>query len=108
VSLEFEQNHEKKTACCVRVTGDVLSLSGALEMHQAMKDLWAQGCQSVLMDMSGVQACDASAVAVLVQGLRWQEQTAGSRFRLRSVSASLENLLHVMKLDDVFEYETDA
>ena len=60
------------------------------------------GMSAVILDLTQVSAVDAHGLGVLLK-MREGAKTKGIRFELRNVSKQITNVLHITRLDSVFE-----
>ncbi|GMW01077.1 MAG: hypothetical protein AMXMBFR84_22140 [Candidatus Hydrogenedentota bacterium] len=89
-----------RTVC---VQGEV-DLNTSPQLRTAITKEVPKDTQTVAVDLSGVSYMDSSGVATLVEGLR----TANDRnaaFTLVTPSASVMKVLHLSRLDTVFDIE---
>jgi len=69
-------------------------------LHDVIQDL--PPTRTVILDLSHVSLVDAHGLGVMLQ-LRAQAQTRHMRFELMNVSDPLRELLHITRLDSVFQ-----
>ena len=102
--MNLEVKREKRgDTCWVAVTGEV-DLYSSPELRRALTRAWTSKHSRIEVDLSGVEYMDSSGVATLVEGLR-ATNGKGTRFVLRGPSPPVKKVLHLSRLDTVFEIE---
>lgn len=88
----------------------VVSIAGDIDAHASPKlrrelsTLFADSLQAIRVQLDDVAYMDSSGVATLAEGLLWSRRTGG-RFVLSGLSSSVNDVLELAKLGDVFEIE---
>lgn len=91
--------------------GHLLALTGRLDVHSAadvrlaLADAVEQGADALVLDLSDLQAVDATGLGVLV-GAHRHAGRAGRTLVLRDVSQQVGRLLRVTRLDRVLHQES--
>jgi anti-sigma B factor antagonist len=118
---EFERLHQRTSeeapnfsAVATHVDGrTVVELRGELDMATApalaerLQQLTDGGAGPVTLDVSGLEFCDSSGLAVLVESHR-RGRARGVTVALRSPSRALRRLLSVTHLEDLLEPDGTA
>ena len=93
--------------------GVVIRLHGSIDLYSspdlrlALGSELNDGNELILMDMSGVEFIDSSAIATLAEGLSWSRRKR-RRFVIAGMSGILLDIFSIAKLDAVFEIVDDA
>jgi anti-sigma B factor antagonist len=88
----------------VRVSGEV-DLSWSQDLRRAILDALKAG-DRVGVDMEGVTYIDSSGIAALVEGFQ-NARAKGQRFALLAISAPVQSVLELARLDRVFPIFAD-
>jgi anti-sigma B factor antagonist len=87
---------------------EVVIVEGDIDMHVSPKfrdsllNVFKKKARGVVVDLSGVPFMDSSAIATLVEGLRWSKKE-GKRFILAGLQENVSHTLKLAKLSDFFE-----
>lgn len=81
-----------------------MDLYSSPELRRALTRAVTRKHACLEVDLSGVEYMDSSGVATLVEGLR-ATNGKGTRFVLRGPSPQVRKVLHLSRLDTVFEIE---
>jgi len=90
-----------------------MRLHGSIDLHSSPHFRLVLGSELndenelILVDMSGVEFIDSSAIATLAEGLSWS-RTKHKRFVIAGMSGTLMDIFMITKLDSVFEIVDDA
>ena len=87
---------------------EVIIVEGDIDMHVSPKfrdslfNVFRKKIGVVVVDLSGVPFMDSSAIATLVEGLRWSKKE-DKRFILAGLQENVSRTLKLAKLNDFFE-----
>ena len=90
----------------VDVSGRLWGESEGDSLSDIFKNMKTQGCCKVVIDMEDVLLMNSSGLGSLIAGLK-SFRDAGGDLKLANVSERIMTILHITKLDQVFEiYES--
>lgn len=89
----------------VTPVGDV-DLSQSDKLRQVIKSSIDGSCTSVIIDLAHVNYMDSSGVATLIEGLQLARM-GGKELSLCALNASVEAVLQLSKLDQIFDIYAD-
>ena len=90
----------------VELTGQLV-MANAAEAQKALKKIVEGGSNRLVIDFSGVDFMDSSGLSVLVLALKWIHAQKG-RMALSNVSAKVQSLLALTRLNEAFEIFASA
>jgi len=90
----------------MRLHGSI-GLYSSPDLRQALEPELNDENELILMDMSGVEFIDSSAIATLAEGLSWSHRKH-RRFVIAGLSSMLLDIFSIARLDTVFEIVDDA
>jgi len=85
----------------IRLNGEITATTVITLQQQFVESLSAQACDSLLIDMSRVEALDSAGLMLLVSTLTLA-QRLGKQFSLFGVSPSVRIIFELTQLDRVF------
>jgi anti-sigma B factor antagonist len=92
---------------------NVLPLEGEIDLHvspevaQALHAMIAKKPKRVVVDLTKVTYLDSSGLAVLIDGMQ-KVQEYGGQFALAGVQESVQHILEIARLDQVFRIFPDT
>jgi anti-sigma B factor antagonist len=92
---------------------NVLPLEGEIDLHvspevaASLRTLIATKPKQVVVDLSRVTYLDSSGLAVLIEGMQ-KLQEYGGKFALAGVQESVQHILEIARLDQVFQIFPDV
>jgi anti-sigma B factor antagonist len=84
-----------------------MTMSNASNLKQGLIDLINLGHEHVVLDLAGVNFTDSSGLAVLVAAYK-ASQAKGTRLVLLSPQPSVQSLLELTRLQELFEIYKDV
>ena len=101
--VTFNRVHESPTRCVLEVTGD-LDIAISAVLSRELDELLDPDVDGVVIDLSGVQFMDSSALSALVHAHQ-RAKLDGRRLELRRPSPACAKVLGITGLDRVFAVE---
>ena len=92
------------TAAVLRLSGE-MDFSNAGILADAIGGIELDGDGSVVLDLTGLQFCDAAGVSAMLKAHRWVT-AAGGRLSVRGVSGEPRRVLLLAGLDRVLDIES--
>ena len=90
----------------IKMGGNILSGADANEIHQMIHEELELSHVNFVLDMSDVSLINSSGVGILIGALTAARNQSGD-LRLIGISQKVADVLHMMKLDQVFQtYQT--
>ena len=92
---------------------NVLSLEGEIDLHnspevaESLRAMIAKKPKVVVVDLTKVTYFDSSGLAVLIEGMQ-NVQEYGGKFALAGVQESVQHILEIARLDQVFQIFPDV
>jgi anti-anti-sigma factor len=99
-SIQIERNENR---AIVQVE-EALTLGFARELRPRLQEVIGKGATQIVMDLSRVDAVDSSGIGLLI-ATRNSLAKVGGGLRIVGVSAEIQHLFEVMRLDRHFEIE---
>ncbi len=95
---------EKKDDMVIcRVTGEV-TFSTSPDLRKRLIDAVDQGAKKVIINLKNVGYIDSSGMATLVELLQ-KVKSAGGDLRLAETSEKIKEILDMVRLKDIFDFE---
>src|SRR2546430_12881389 len=92
---------------------NVLPLEGEIDLHvspelaESLRTMIAKKPKVVVVDLTKVTYFDSSGLAVLIEGMQ-KVQEYGGQFALAGVQESVQHILEIARLDQVFQIFPDV
>ena len=92
---------------------NVLPLEGEIDLHvspevaESLRTMIAKKPKVVVVDLAKVTYLDSSGLAVLIEGMQ-KVQEYGGQFALAGVQESVQHILEIARLDQVFQIFPDV
>ena len=92
---------------------NVLPLEGEIDLHvspevaEALRTMTAKKPKVVVIDLAKVTYLDSSGLAVLIEGMQ-KVQEYGGKFAVAGVQESVQHILEIARLDQVFQIFPDV
>jgi len=92
---------------------NVLPLEGEIDLHvspevaDALRTMTAKKPKRVVVDLTKVTYIDSSGLAVLIEGMQ-KVQEYGGKFAVAGVQESVQHILEIARLDQVFQIFPDV
>ena len=92
---------------------DVLPLEGEIDLHvspevaASLRTMIAKKPKRVVVDLTKVTYLDSSGLAVLIEGMQ-NVQEYGGKFALAGVQESVQHIIEIARLDQVFHIFPDV
>ena len=92
---------------------NVLPLEGEIDLHvspevaESLRTIIAKKPKRVVVDLSRVPYLDSSGLAVLIEGMQ-NVQEYGGKFALAGVQETVQHILEIARLDQVFQIFPDV
>src|SRR2546425_1084660 len=92
---------------------NVLQLEGEIDLHvspevaESLRTMIAKKPKVVVVDLTKVTYFDSSGLAVLIEGMQ-KVQEYGGQFALAGVQESVQHILEIARLDQVFQIFPDV
>ena len=92
---------------------DVLPLEGEIDLHvspevaESLRTMTAKKPKRVIVDLTKVTYLDSSGLAVLIESMR-KVQEYGGKFALAGVQETVQHILEIARLDQVFQIFPDV
>ena len=92
---------------------NVLPLEGEIDLHvssevaESLRTMIAKRPKLVVIDLTKVTYLDSSGLAVLIEGMQ-KVQEYGGKFALAGVQESVQHILDIARLDQVFQIFPDV
>jgi len=92
---------------------NVLPLEGEIDLHispevaESLRTMTAKKPKRVVVDLTKVTYLDSSGLAVLIEGMQ-NVQEYGGTFALAGVQESVQHILEIARLDQVFQIFPDV
>jgi anti-sigma B factor antagonist len=92
---------------------NVLPLEGEIDLHVspevagALRTMIEKRPKIVVVDLASVTYLDSSGLAVLIEGMQ-KVQEYGGKFILANVQESVQHILDIARLDQVFQISPDV
>src|SRR5438874_13383949 len=92
---------------------NVLQLEGEIDLHvspevaESLRTMIAKKPKVMVVDLTKVTYFDSSGLAVLIEGMQ-KVQEYGGQFALASVQESVQHILEIARLDQVFQIFPDV
>jgi len=92
---------------------NVLQLEGEIDLHnspevaESLRTMIEKKPQVAVVDLAKVTYFDSSGLAVLIEGMQ-KVQEYGGKFALANVQESVQHILEIARLDQVFQIFPDV
>ena len=92
---------------------NVLPLEGEIDLHvspevaDALRTMTVKKPKRVVVDLTKVTYIDSSGLAVLIEGMQ-KVQEYGGKFAVAGVQESVQHILEIARLDQVFQIFPDV
>lgn len=103
VLLSIEQSKPHPGTALIRVNGRLTLGENSQQVETIVSSLIAEGCRSVIFDLSGLTQIDSTGIGRFIASYRHLMAAQGA-LRMAAASPPVRSAFHVTRLDSVFPF----
>ncbi|MFO7768308.1 MAG: STAS domain-containing protein [bacterium] len=100
------RHSDKRGVAVLHLQGKIMGGPDATSLHEKLHELIEEGQLKVVVDLEDVDWMNSSGLGILIGGLSALRKSGGD-LKLASVTEKIDEVLHITKLDRVFDVYGD-
>ena len=100
------RHSDRQDVAVLHLQGKIMGGPDATSLHEKLHELIEEGQLKVVVDLTDVDWMNSSGLGILIGGLSALRKSGGD-LKLASVTEKIDEVLHITKLDRVFDVYGD-